>query len=166
MNVRRNLSSLKNKKGFFILYRQSITNKNNFHSLKSDFFFLCIFFFLYLKIPTMSDIPEECKKHSKMDLEYQIIGVLASIVSLSSYIPITIDVFNNPTKYLVTASYWLYSMYITSNVLWLIYGLGHRAIPVIISSCIVIFISLVILIFLIIMTTRSNNNTSEELLNK
>lgn len=112
----------------------------------------------------MSDIPKECEKHTKMDMTYQIIGVLASIVSLSSYIPITIDVFNNPTKYLVTASYWLYSMYITSNTLWLIYGIGHKAIPVIISSCIVIFISLMILIFLIVMTTKPSVN-SEDLLN-
>lgn len=101
--------------------------------------------------------PKDIKKTYKV---YETIGIIANIISLSSYIPITIDVFTQPNQYLVSITYVIYGLYIGSNIFYLLYGIGHQSWSLIITSLITISISAILLIQITFFYKRKKNLSS------
>lgn len=109
---------------------------------------------LFRKEDPLGGEPEKGKTGEDAETKYrrtfEIVGVVASVVALTSYIPITVDVFQRPSRYIVETTFLVYGIYIAANLLWLTYGIGHKSIAIIITSLVVITISLTILIYIIV----------------
>lgn len=85
---------------------------------------------------------------SKEKLE--IIAIFATVLSLSGYIPVAVDLYLNPSADIKIITYIVYALGISSLSLWIAFGVGVKSKRIYISSSVALTVIIFILLSLII----------------
>jgi len=75
----------------------------------------------------------------------EVVGLVGSGLSSITFIPQVLQAWK--TKSVGDLSLWMMLIVTTSTVVWLIYGIGRGALPVIIANTIIFILSLVLIYF-------------------
>ena len=85
------------------------------------------------------------KQKAVMELTFDILGYLATVISLAVYIPAVIDAYTEPDA-LKQMNPWMYWLALMANILWVVYASGKKAWPLLASSLAVVIMIILILV--------------------